>query len=83
MQGEKLNKIGGSKTNLQRQILEFCRHIAGSSKIEAIGLLGNYPIGTSNVKATLEVILVIRNFQPRLMSYVKIIGRRTGARTAR
>jgi tRNA A-37 threonylcarbamoyl transferase component Bud32 len=34
-------------------------------------------MGTSSVKATLEIVLVIRDFQPRLMSYVKIVGGRS------
>jgi tRNA A-37 threonylcarbamoyl transferase component Bud32 len=34
-------------------------------------------MGTANGKATLEIVLVIRDFQPRLMSYVKIFGGRS------
>lgn len=67
----------GQSGELHRQVLEFCRHIAGSAQITAISLLGNYSTGTSSVKATLETILVIRDFQPRLMSYVKIVGGRS------
>jgi Kae1-associated kinase Bud32 len=60
---------------LHKQILKFCRHIAGSSQIAAISLLSNnHSTGTSSVKATLEVVLVIRDFPTRVMSYVKIIG---------
>jgi tRNA A-37 threonylcarbamoyl transferase component Bud32 len=70
-----LNKdSGGSKGKLHQQVLEFCRHAAGSAQITAISLLSNYSTETSNIKATLEAVLVIRDFQPRLMSYVKIIG---------
>ncbi|MBN1358907.1 hypothetical protein JW988_09095 [Candidatus Bathyarchaeota archaeon] len=68
---------GGSKGKLQQQVLEFCRHVAGSAQISAISVLGNYSTGTSNTRATLEAVLVIRDFQPRLMSYVKIIGKRS------
>jgi Kae1-associated kinase Bud32 len=60
--------------DLNNQILEFCRHIAGSAQITAISSVGNHSIGTSNGKATLEIVAVIRDFQPRLMSYVKIVG---------
>ena len=66
----------GQNGRLHREVLEFCRHIAGSAEITAINLLGNYSTGTSNAKSTLEVMLVIRDFQPRLMSYVKILDRR-------
>ena len=61
---------------LHRQILDFCRRIARSAQITAISLLGNYPMGTSSVKATMEIVLVIRDFQPRLMSYVKVLDGR-------
>jgi len=61
---------------LHPQILEFCRHIAGSAQITAVSLLGNYSTGTANAKATLETIMVIRDFQPRLMSYVKSVDGR-------
>ena len=65
----------GPSGELHKQILKFCRHIAGSSQITAISLLGNnHSTGTSSVKATLEIVLVIRDFPPRVMSYVKIIG---------
>jgi len=62
---------------LHQQVLEFCRHIAGSAQITAISLLGNYSTGTSSVKAALEAMLVVRDFQPRLMSYVKIVDGRS------
>ena len=62
--------------HLHHQISEFCSHIAGSAQTTAISLLSNYSMETSG-KATLEVVLVIRDFQPRLMSYVKIIGGRS------
>jgi Kae1-associated kinase Bud32 len=72
-----LNQDSSSTNNdLNNQILEFCRHIAGSAQITAISLVGNHSMGTSNGKATLEIVLVIRDFQPRLMSYVKIVGGR-------
>ncbi len=61
---------------LHQQILEFCRHIAGSAQITAVSLLGDYSTEASSVKSTLETVSVIRDFQPRLMSYVKIIDGR-------
>ena len=51
--------------------------MAGSAQITATSLLGNHSIGTSSVKTTLETVLVIRDFQPRLMSYVKILDGRS------
>jgi Kae1-associated kinase Bud32 len=75
--GEGLKKDSSiTNDDLNNQILEFCRHIAGSAQITAISSVGNHSIGTSNGKATLEIVTVIRDFQPRLMSYVKIVGGR-------
>jgi len=67
----------GPRSELQQQVLEFCRHIAGSAQITAISLLGNCSTGTASLKATLETVLVIHDFQPRLMSYVKIVDGRS------
>ncbi len=72
-----MRDTSGSKHNLQQRILELCSHVAGSTQISAISLLDNYPTGTSDVKATLEVLLVIKDFQPRLISYVKNINGRS------
>ena len=62
------------KEDLHDQIVEFCRHIAGSAQVTAISQLVNYPIVPSKAKLTSEIVAVIRDFQPRLMSYVKIVN---------
>jgi Kae1-associated kinase Bud32 len=62
---------------LTRQTLEFCRHIAGTSKIAALALVDNYSMKTSNQRIIHEVILVIHDFQPRLMSYLKTVNNKT------
>ncbi|MBT0159497.1 hypothetical protein G4O51_05885 [Candidatus Bathyarchaeota archaeon A05DMB-2] len=61
---------------LQRQIIDFCRHIAGSARVTAISLFDNYSLGMPSTKATLEIVAVIHDFQPRLMSYLKILDGR-------
>ncbi len=72
-----MNKDSNSPSDkLHQKILEFCRHIAGSAQITAISLLGNHPTRTTT-KATLEAVTVIRDFQPRLLSYVKILDGRS------
>jgi Kae1-associated kinase Bud32 len=77
LQGEELNRDSNKPSNkLHQKILEFCKHIAGSAQITAISLLGNYLPRTSK-KATLETVAVIHDFQPRLLSYVKIIDGRS------
>jgi tRNA A-37 threonylcarbamoyl transferase component Bud32 len=63
----------GVTDKLRRQIIDFCRHIAGSARVTAISLFDNYSLGISNTKATLEIVVVIHDFQPRLMSYLKIL----------
>jgi len=67
----------GTNDELYRQVLEFCKHIAGSASIIAISLSGNYSTGASSVRASLEAVVVIRDFQPRLMSYVKMVDGRS------
>ena len=56
---------------LKREILNFGRYIAGSSKLEAGCICGDYAFGTFKKGAMIEVLLVIQSFQPRLMSYIK------------
>jgi Kae1-associated kinase Bud32 len=75
--GDDLSKESLSASGeMRRQILDFCRHIAGSAQITAVSLLDSCSMGTSHVKATLEIVLVIRDFQPRLMTYVKVVDGR-------
>jgi tRNA A-37 threonylcarbamoyl transferase component Bud32 len=67
----------GETGELNSQILEFCRHIAGQSKIVAIALVDNYSMKTSNERTIHEVMLVLHNFQPRLMRYLKTVNNKT------
>lgn len=61
---------------LAEQILDFCKRVAGPRKICTISICGNYAFGMTNPKAAIEVLLVIRDFQPRLISYVRVFDRR-------
>ncbi len=73
-----MKQISSSEAfELDSQTLKFCRHIAGSSKIVAISLLENYSIKTSNERTIKEIIVVIQDFQPRLMRYLKTINNKT------
>lgn len=67
----------GETGELNSQILEFCRHIAGQSKIAAIALVDNYAMKTSSERTTHEVMLVLHNFQPRLMRYLNTVNNKT------
>jgi tRNA A-37 threonylcarbamoyl transferase component Bud32 len=59
---------------LSSQTVEFCKHLAGSSEIAAIALIDNYSAKKLNERNIYEVMLVIRDFQPRMMTYLKIVN---------
>jgi tRNA A-37 threonylcarbamoyl transferase component Bud32 len=69
-----LKQIDNKAFELTNQTLNFCRHIAGSSKIVAVALADNYSMNLSSEQFIHEVILVIHDFQPRLMRYFKTIN---------
>lgn len=60
---------------LKQQIIDLATHTAGSAQVTAVGLV-DYPARTENAKSIIEVVVVIKNFQPRLLSYVKILNGR-------
>ena len=62
---------------LNTQILEFCRHVAGSAKINAAAQIDSYPAGTANGKTIIEIMVVIDNFPPRIMSYIRTLNQKT------
>ncbi|MEM3627003.1 MAG: hypothetical protein QXZ25_03145, partial [Candidatus Bathyarchaeia archaeon] len=62
---------------LSDEIFNFCGHIAGACPITAACICSDYAFGTPSAKAPLEVLLVIRGFQPRLMNYVKMVDGRS------
>lgn len=64
-----------SDSDIQRQILDFCRHIAGSYTIVAICQSDN-AIQKPSSNSTIQILEVILNFQPKIMSYVRIIDGR-------
>ena len=69
--------INPTSDELNNQILEFCRHIAGSASITAIAYIDNYSNKTINKKAIIEVMLIVKNFQPRIMRYMKTFNEQT------
>ncbi len=62
---------------MTNQILDFSKHIAGSANIISVAYVDNYSFKTSSERAIKEVMLVIRNYQPRMISYLKTIGTKT------
>jgi tRNA A-37 threonylcarbamoyl transferase component Bud32 len=76
--GDKLTRdLRENIDQLQNQILQFCSHIAEPAQIVAVGLFDNCLSEASSTKMTVQVVAVIREFQPKLMSYVKTLNDRT------
>ncbi|NWG11730.1 hypothetical protein HXY33_08325 [Candidatus Bathyarchaeota archaeon] len=65
-----------SSKKLFGQILDFSRHVAGSCQIAAACVCGDYASGLFNANVTIEVLLVIHGFQPKLMNYLKVFDGR-------
>ncbi len=61
---------------LHDEILDFCKHIAGACKIEAICMSEDYSIEAPTAKSAIEVLLLLRDFPTRLMSYVRTVCNR-------
>jgi hypothetical protein len=75
--GEGLSQGSGqANAELQKEILDFCDHIAGHCKIDAVCQSDDYTFEEPTAKSTVEVLLLLQNFSPRLMSYVRVVGNR-------
>lgn len=61
---------------LFKQIFSFCSHVAGSCQITAACIVGDCALGLLDAKATVEVLLVIRDFPQKLMNYVNVSDER-------
>jgi len=61
---------------LKQQVIALCNHAAGSAQVTSISVIDNYPITTKNAKSLLEVVVIIRDFQPRLISFFRILNGR-------
>ncbi len=53
--------------------MDFSRHVVGSYEIVAVCQSDDYAIEAPSPKSTIEVLIVVRHFAPRLMSYVRVI----------
>jgi tRNA A-37 threonylcarbamoyl transferase component Bud32 len=60
--------------DLTKEIVDFCRHIAGTNETFAICVNGGYSLGLSATKSAIQVLAIIRPFQPRLMNYIKVFN---------
>jgi tRNA A-37 threonylcarbamoyl transferase component Bud32 len=54
--------------------MSFSRHIAGSCQITAACLCSGYSSSLTSSRTAAQALLVIEDFQPRLMSYAKVLG---------
>jgi hypothetical protein len=63
--------------DLTEFILDFAKHIAGQAKIAAVALVDSYAAKPSDERAIHAVMVIIHDFQPRLMSYLKHIKNKT------
>jgi Kae1-associated kinase Bud32 len=72
-----LKQISNQNSELNTQILDFCRHIAGSANITAIAYVDNYSMKAINDKTIIDIMLVIQSFQPKVMSYIKAVKEKT------
>jgi Kae1-associated kinase Bud32 len=69
-------KATHENSGFHRQILDFCKHIAGSSVITSVCRSDDYAIEAPTAKSTVEILVALKDFQPRLMSYVRVIDGR-------
>ena len=63
---------GSSLANdeFNNEILNFCSYIAGSASITAVAQVDKYPAAGSD-RTVIEIMVVIRDFQPRIMTYIR------------
>jgi hypothetical protein len=62
------------ETTLNSQILDFCSRVAGSGKLLAVGLVDNQSSESTGEKPLREALVVVKGFQPKIMSYFKNIN---------
>ena len=62
---------------LTNQVLDFCKHIAGSANIASIAFVDNYSYKAPNERVIKEVMVIIHNYHPRMISYLKTIRAKT------
>ena len=62
---------------IKTQILDFCSHITGSQEITAVAHVDYFSTKENNNPSIIQILLVIRDFQPRVMSYIKPLNKKT------
>lgn len=59
------------------EILRFGSRVTNPANVVACALYGDPTSHLSNVRTVVEALLVVRGFQPKLMSYVKVLDGKT------
>ncbi len=72
-----MKQISNENSELTTRVLDFCKHIAGSSNIAAIAHVDNYSMKAIEDKTIIDVMLVIQSFQPKVMSYIRTVNEKT------
>ncbi len=62
------------EAGLIREVMSFCSHAAKPCQIVAALIRSDYASIYPTARTVMQVLAVIRDFQPRLMNYVKVIG---------
>jgi len=62
---------------LRTEILRLSSRITNPSNVVACSVYGDYASQPSNARTVVEVLLVVRGFQPKLMNYVKALDGKT------
>ena len=72
-----MNQISDlANRELNNQLLDLCKRIAGSAAIIAIAQVDRFSAGTPGEKPLVEVVVILRDFQPRIISYPKTLSER-------
>jgi tRNA A-37 threonylcarbamoyl transferase component Bud32 len=64
---------------LPKQILEFSRRVISPGQIKAACIYGESDLGVAAAKTVVQALVIVRDFQPKLMNYVKVIDDRNVA----
>ncbi|MCW4025024.1 MAG: hypothetical protein NWF01_08320 [Candidatus Bathyarchaeota archaeon] len=62
------------ESSLNSQILDFSSRVSGSGKILAVSLVDNYSSESIGGNPLREALVVVKGFQPKIMSYFKNIN---------
>ncbi len=65
------------QNQLNKSVLEFGSHVAGSSQLTAVSLFDYCAAGATAPKGAMQAIFVVRDFPSRFLSYARTIAGRT------